>query len=228
MEIDEFHTYRFENINGSDYWISVDGAVFIDSYGNGPVDGSYLQFGSLGGCSVENFPIIQEWDMVRFGTIDSGERIVTADPPAGFLDPDLYPTLDRFAVTFDSANYVYIDEITVEVSRGITPTVLKTWRRENDEPDTLETVLDQPIPIGEHTRFIFNDGTTVNVVDYTYVLGDANADGTIDLFDVAVRQTCFGESNPTECCRAFDFNNDQTIDLTDYAMLVSLLQAPQP
>ncbi|MCH8967448.1 MAG: hypothetical protein IID43_07190 [Planctomycetes bacterium] len=95
-------------------------------------------------------------------------------------------------------------------------------------PIAAEIVLDQPIPIGEHTRFIFNDGTTVNVVDYTYVLGDANGDGGIDLFDVAVLQNCFGESNPTDWCRAFDFNNDQTIDLTDYAMLVSLLQAPQP
>jgi hypothetical protein len=218
LDIDDFHTYRFESLNGVNYWISVDGLVFIVDAEDQPNGYHYLQFGGNGGCIGDQIPnMVNEWDFVRFGTISYGEQIVSTDPPSGFLDPEQYHDLDHFTVTFDSPNYVYVDLITVEVSGGIAPEIIKTWRRENDEPDTLEIVLDQPIPAGEHTRFIFDDGVAVSIVDYSYILGDADGNGHIDLADVATLQNCFGQTNPIGWCRAFDFNGDNTIDLTDYA-----------
>ena len=105
--------------------------------------------------------------MVRFGTIDYGEQIVATDPPTGFSDPSLYADLDRFAVTFDAPNYVYVDEITVAVTGGEVPVVTKTRRRDNDDPESVEIVLDRPLAVGETTTFVFDDGVAVNVVEYT-------------------------------------------------------------
>jgi len=47
--------------------------------------------------------------------------------------------------------------------------VTQTRRRENDEPDTVEIVLDRSLPAGQLTRFIMNDGQTANVVEYSFV-----------------------------------------------------------
>ncbi len=236
LDIDEFHTYRFESLDGVHYWISVDGLVFIDradDTGNGY---HFFQFGGTGGCSAPPPFQINEWDYMRFGTISSGEVVIATDPPSGFVDSELYPTLDRFAVTFESPNYVYIDEITIEVSGGSLPEVIRTWRRENDEPDTFEIVLDQPIPPGEHTRFLFlardenGDLTDVvaNVVNYSYIPGDADGNGRINLADVAEFQRCFGETDVTGRCAAFDFNDDNTVDLTDYPEFQAALSLPGP
>jgi len=128
-----------------------------------------LAFHGEGGCGGDWVPNMKnEWDFVRYGTIDSGERVVAGDPPNGLLDPVAHADLDRFTVTFDSANYVYLDDITVQVTSGETPTVLQTRRRENDEPDTVEIVLDRPLSTSALTRFIFDDGVAVNVVEYSY------------------------------------------------------------
>ncbi len=93
---------------------------------------------------------------------------------AGVLDPHDYPGLDRFTVTFDSANYVYLNDITVEVTGGDTPVVIQTRRLENGDPETVEIVLDRPLTTDQTTTFTLNDaaGTlsdsaTVNVVEYT-------------------------------------------------------------
>ncbi|MFQ5463951.1 MAG: hypothetical protein ACE5E5_15165 [Phycisphaerae bacterium] len=226
LQIEEFHTYRFESLNGANYWVSVDGTVFIDRYQEGPIDGSFLQLSGWPSCGLKYLPVIHEWDMVRFGTIDYGERLVSADPPVGFLDADQYPTLDRFAVTFDAANYAYINEISVEVSGGIAPQILKTWRRENDEPDTFEIVLDRPIPAGQHTRFMLDDGAVVNIVDYSYILGDADGNGNIDLADLAALMNCFGATGLSGACLAVDIDGNDTIDLADYAAFQPLITDP--
>ena len=168
LDIEEFHTYRYECLDQVNYTVSVDGLIFIvdsDDTGNGY---HYLQFGGQGGCT--GAPTKNEWDYVRFGTISYGEQIVAADPPAGYLDPEEYPGLDRFTVTFDSANYVYIDEITVEVTGGVAPVVTQVWRPEDAGQETMEIVLDRPIPMGETTTFTFDDNRAVNVVQYTYQL----------------------------------------------------------
>ncbi len=226
LEIDEFHTYRYESLNGSDFWVAADGSVFLDTYGTRPLDGVFLQFGGAPSCGLAYVPVISEWDMIRFGTIDFGELITASDPPAGYLEPDTYPALDRFAVTFDSPNYVYLDQISVEVSGGTVPVVIKTWRRENDEPHTLEVLLDRPIPAGEHTRFIFNDGVAINVVDYSYMPADSDGNGRIDLADVATFQTCFGSNSPSGACLACDLDDDGSVGLADFASFRSLLDGP--
>ncbi len=180
LDIDEVHTYRFESLDGQDYRVSVDGEVFIDvRFDNDTFGAHYLQLRGQGGCTA--FPnAINEWDFVRYGTISFGEQIIASDPPAGMLNSAQHGSLDRFTVTFDAANYVYIDEVTVNVTGGIAPTVIHTRRRENDEPDTVEIVLDRPIPLNQTTTFTFNDGTATNVVEYTLQRIDTDGDGLFD------------------------------------------------
>jgi len=168
LDLDDFHTYRYESTDGLTYRISVDGRVFIVGTGNNP-DGSH-SLGLRGRGSCESFlNTVNEWDFVRYGTIGFGEPIIASDPPGGVVSAQVHPDLDRFTVTFDSPNYVYIDDISVEVTGGVTPVVLQTRRLDNGSPDRVEIVLDRPIPLAETTRFTFNDGTAVNVVSYTYV-----------------------------------------------------------
>ena len=56
------------------------------------------------------------------------------------------------------------------------PTVIATRRRELDEPDTLEFLLDQPISTQGTTTFTFDDGQTTNVVSFHYAPDDEDAD----------------------------------------------------
>ena len=120
-----------------------------------------------GGCSLELLPTVNRWDFVRYGTISAGEKLVGSDPPAGFVDARTHATLDRFTITYDQPNYVLVDEISVETTGATLPVVLKTRRLDNGEPDTIEIVLDRPIPFDATTRFTFDDGVAVNVVEYT-------------------------------------------------------------
>ena len=227
LDIDDFHSYRFESLDGVNYWISVDGLVFIVSAEDNPNGYHTLQFSGDGGCLGDWIPnMVNEWDFVRFGTISYGEQIVASDPPGGFLDARYHAGLDRFTVTFDSPNYVYLDEITVEVTRGDAPVVTQTRRRENDGPETVEIVLDSPIPMGETTTFTFNDGVAVNVVEYTFAPGDTNGNGLVDLFDVGMFQNCFAQTPVMGACQALDLVTDETLDLTDFAELQSVLTGP--
>ena len=171
---------------------------------------------------------MNEWDFVRYGTIATGEQIIAADPPAGFVAPQVYPGLDRFTVTFDSPNYVYIEDVSVSVSGGIRPNVIQTRRRENTEPDTVEIVLDRPLPVGATTRFTFNDGTAVSVVEYIYAPppGDTNGDGRVDLREMGQFQNCFGTSPLTGVCKTLDLAANGTIDISDLPPLLSQLSGP--
>lgn len=140
--------------------------------------------------------MVNEWDFVRYGTISSGERLIAADPPAGLLSHESHANLDRFAITFDAANYIYIDEVAVEVTGGALPAVIATRRRENTEPDTVEIVLDRAIPVGHTTRFTFNDGTIVNTLEYTFATGDANGDNDVDRGDYRAFAACMNGPTP--------------------------------
>ena len=124
--------------------------------------------------------------------------------------------LDRFTITFDSANYVYIDDITIETTGAEAPVVIATRRLDNDEPDTVEIVLDRPLTMGETTRFTFDDGVAVNVVEYIFMRGDYDGDGDVDHVDFAGFQQCFNQAPPTGACPTFDFNHDNQINLFDY------------
>jgi len=119
---------------------------------------------------MSDLPTTNEWSFIRYGTVSFGEQIVSTDPPQGNLNQNIYDNLDRFTVTFDAANYVYLDEITVTTTGGVDPPVVLQIRRGDDfEPDTVEIVLDRPLPPDQQTRFTFNDGTTTNEVVYTLV-----------------------------------------------------------
>ena len=166
LDIDEFHLYRFETMDGKNYRVSVDGSVFVEQLDFEPNENSYIQFHGEGGCGQQ--PTTNEWSFIRYGTVSFGEQIVSTDPPQGNLNQNIYDNLDRFTVTFDAANYVYLDEITVTTTGGVDPPVVLQTRRGDDfEPDTVEIVLDRPLAPDQETRFTFNDGTTTNEVVYT-------------------------------------------------------------
>lgn len=228
LDPDVFHTYRFESLDGENYRMSVDGVVFKTAMDSGGNEFHSIQFGGLGSCPGERpIPVRNEWDFIRYGTLAAGEVIEATDPPSGFLDPNTLTDLDRFTITFDAPNYVYVDDVTVETSGEETPVVLHTRRLDNGQADTVEIVLDRPLPPGAHARFIFNDGTTRNVVDYSYILGDADGNGALDLRDVGAFQNCFDSATPLGSCLAFDQDGSQIIDIDDIEPLTTSLIGPR-
>lgn len=186
LNIDEFHTYRLESTTGFFYTLAVDGRVFIDSFSSANSGGAFVQMGGFGSCE-EFANTVNEWDFVRYGTIDSGEKIVAAGLVGG--------NRDKIKATFDSANYVYIDDIMIEVTGGVAPTVLATRRGEGDTSDRVEIVLDRPMPLGETTTFKFDtglevdcgeiSGEIVNCVQFTISETGVSfcGDGNLDLDD---------------------------------------------
>jgi hypothetical protein len=225
LAVAELHTYRFATFDGQHYAISVDGMVFIENHDDTPHTSYAIAMRGGGGCEAF-YNTVNEWDYIRYGTISYGEQIVASDPPPGFVDARLHAGLDRFTVTFDEPNYVYVDEISVEVSGGATPEVIQTRRQDNGPPDTVEIVLDRPVPMGETTTLTFDDGVATNVVIYTFAPGDTNGDGSVNLADVAAFQCCFGQADPAGACLALDLVRDNAIDLGDFPELGTLLTGP--
>jgi len=249
LPLDEFRTFRFESLDGVSYCFFVDGKRFTCGVGSGEDDFHSLRFSGNGGCSLALLPTINRWDYIRYGTIGYGESIVNTDPPGpptgGFLDARADARPDRFTVTYDQPNYVYVDEIAVEVSepraqaRGpssaprvtglapgapttfVIPVVTATRRQDNGRPETVEIVLDRPIPYNATTRFIFNDGTIEQSVELTYAPGDTDGDGDADLADFAALQNCFGEPTALGVCASLDRDGDAEITDTDFAAFLS-------
>lgn len=227
LDNDVFHTFRFESADGTHYTIAVDGVVFKAWEEQRPPYNSYIQFGGRGSCSgFRPQPVHNEWDYIRYGTLADGERIVSADPAAGYLDPVTHSSLDRFTVTFDAPNYVYINQIAVQTTGTETPHVIATRRLQNGAPETVEIVLDRPLSPGEHTRFLFDDGTIENIVDYSFIPGDADGNGLVDLLESACFQNCFGRPASTGQCLAFDQNKDGVIDGGDVPSFSKSLGGP--
>ena len=104
--------------------------------------------------------------------------------------------------------------------------VIATRRLDNGPPDLVEIVLDRPIPYNATTRFTFNDGVAVNVVEYTFAPGDTDGAGDADLNDFAAFQNCYGLSPVAQSCLVFDFNADLDVDLLDFAAFQSLNLCP--
>jgi hypothetical protein len=242
LELFTFHTYRFESPNGVDFWYSVDGNVFYVGQGIQSNPRHYIQFRGSGGCNGDWIPnMVNEWDFVRYGTLSYGELIVAADPPEGLLDARQHAGLDRFLITFDEPSYVYIDDITVQVTDALTglpmpelvPTVSKTRRREppdsfdvEDDPRIVEIVLDRPIPFHATTRFTFDDGVAVNVVEYAFAPGDADGSGTVDLLDVAYLLNCLDSTDTADQCGVFDWDRNALVDHVDALDVLALVQDP--
>ena len=97
--------------------------------------------------------------------------------------------------------------------------MVATRRLDNGPPETVEIVLDRPIPYNATTRFTFNDGVGVQSVEFTYAPGDIDGDGDADLRDFAAFQNCFGNSPVAGVCLPLDSNADSAIDLLDFAAL---------
>ncbi len=172
LPLDTFFTARFESRDGSRYTFAVDGRVFFDHVDPPPsLPLSGVQFGGFGGCSRPPGEIMRnEWDFIRYGTLSDGELIVATDPPEGVVDANVHPALDRFTVSFDEPAFVYVDQISVAVSAGMdVPQVLWVRRPDHSEPDTVEVVLDRPLPLNATTTFTFDDGVAESVVEYTYL-----------------------------------------------------------
>ncbi len=225
LDPNEFHTYRYESIDGTNYRVSIDGVIFIDQPNTptpSPFGATLIQFRGAGGFT-NNLPfVINEWDHIRSGTVSVGETIVATDPPTGFVNPLDHPNLDRFVVTFDAANYAYPEDITIGVTGGIIPFISMTRRRDNDEPTNLEIVLTRPLPMGQTTTFTFNDGQVSNDVAFTYGCPnpadnvDADGDGAVNCLDDC--PTDPNKTVPGQCgCgnSDTDADNDGTADCND-------------
>ncbi|MBI1825073.1 MAG: hypothetical protein HY287_14940 [Planctomycetes bacterium] len=210
LDLDQFHTFRFESTDGSHYTLSADGTIFITGVDQGYIAYDYLQFYAHSGCPTVPLPLkIDELDYIRYGSIGSGEAIVSTDPPAGILGSSLNPNLNQFRVTFDNPNYVYINDVSVQVSSGTAPKVIKTRRQDNGPPETVEIVLDRALQLGVTTTFTFATGGSPNTVTYTLVQTGAccQSDGTCTQStdtDCAAAGGSFSAdgscSTPTGCC----------------------------
>ncbi|MCH7596956.1 MAG: hypothetical protein IID35_10395, partial [Planctomycetes bacterium] len=222
----EFRTYRFESHDGVSYCFYVDGTELTCGSKTGGDEYHSIRISGKGGCDLDLLPTVNKWDFVRYGTISAGEKLVGSDPPAGFVDARTHATLDRFTITYDEPNYVLVDEISVETTGTTLPAVLKTRRLNNGEPDTVEIVLDRPIPFDATTSFTFDDGTAVNSVTFVYAPGDTNGSGTADLADFAAFQNCFGVEELLGACLPLDADSDQQLSLDDYFEFQSVLDGP--
>lgn len=229
--IGEPHSYRLESPDGISFCFWIDGTVYFCRTDQKTGTYAYLAMYGRGDCGPGYFPVVNEWDFVRYGTISYGESIAAVDPPGpatgGFIDARTHAALDRFTVTFDQPNYVYVDEIAVETTTGVAPSVTATRRRDNGPPETVEIVLSHPIPYNATTHFTFNDGKIEQTVELTYAPGDTDGDGDADLADLAAFQNCFGESTAgtalTHVCPVFDFNTNDRIEDSDFAAFQPLM-----
>jgi hypothetical protein len=210
LPLNHFRTFRFESPDANQWCIWFDGTLFqCGVNGRSPGLVTLIQMYGHGESPTQT---INRWDYVRYGRLTTGETIIAADPPAGYLDPVKYSTLDRFTVTFDQPNYVYVNDVVVDVEgnqatrqqgngphpdplprgegvaggphpdplpRGegdvatmsTTPVVIATRRRDNGPPETVEIVLDRPLPVGVTVRFTFNTGAaTAQTVEYTVAI----------------------------------------------------------
>jgi hypothetical protein len=250
FSIAEYRTHRLETPNGGEHCFFVNGRSFVCG-GPGVDDGySSLQFSGKGPISIGQFNR-NSWDYVRYGRITYGEQIIASDPTGGFVDARIYAPLSRFTVTFDEPNYVLVDEVTVSVTeaterssaeatngkgrilrfgqndslvQGGIPQVTATRRRDNSPPAEVEIVLDRSIPFNATTRFTFDDGVAVNVVEFAFAPGDTDGDGDADLADFSYLANCFGASPLTSGpCMALDSNADGAMLVDDYAAFATLM-----
>ena len=159
LPLNEFRTFRFESPDANQWCVWYDGKLFrCEENGRSPGLASHVQ---MYGFGESPYQTVNRWDYVRYGRVTTGETIVASDPPAGFLDPTIYSGFDRFTVTFNQPNYVYLSDIAVEVlgsqqTAAGSPVIIATRRQDNGPPETVEIVLDRPLPVGTTTRFTFN------------------------------------------------------------------------
>ena len=88
--------------------------------------------------------------------------------------------------------------------------------------DDLTTRSDQVVEAG-----VGDLGYHYPVSGMLLAMGDSDRSGEVDLVDAAALLICFSGIGPTElspCCRIFDFEPDNDVDLADYARFAVLLE----
>ena len=84
--------------------------------------------------------------------------------------------------------------------------------------DTLTTRSDEVADTG-----LVDMGYHYPVTGVPAIMGDYDHDGNVDLADFAWFQKCFSGEGPTDvspCCRVFDAEADDDVDLDDFALFV--------
>jgi hypothetical protein len=92
--------------------------------------------------------------------------------------------------------------------------------------DTLTTRSDEGVDAGTADM-----GYHYPVTGGPLIMGDFDRDGRVTLADVAELQNCFTGDGPaavSPCCRIFDFEPDEDVDLDDYALFRWALSGPVP
>jgi hypothetical protein len=233
LDMSQFHTHRFESPDGIRYRLSLDGQIFLETMDGKNLAASYLQMSGEGDCG---FPALNEWDYVRYGTLQDGETVTASDPPAGVLDARVHAPLTKFNVTFDLPSYVYVNQIEVATTVAPVPQVIRTQRRETFsdpeavglDPNVVEIVLDRPIPMGATTTFTIDDGVAVSIIEYTFVPGDTDGTGHVDLADTAYLQNCFGRNELSGACLAVDLDRNGAVSEGDVGGFNDALAGPTP
>ena len=189
----EFHTYRFEGLDGSNYTLAVDGFIFKERVVDGAHFNTVYAFGGEGGCGgFRPQPVRNEWDFVRHGSIGSGEQLVSSDPPSGNLTPAQAHQLSSIILTFDQPAYLYIDDITVTTTGGTPPTIMATRRLDNGDPEVLEVVISGQPPPGETTTFTFDTGTGPQTIAYFRIQPEIPVSSTWGLVAMALLAVVVG------------------------------------
>lgn len=181
LDPDIFHTYRFESLDGANYTMAVDGFIFNTDFDPDGNDFHLIQLSGRGGCiagPTRPVPVRNEWDFVRYGTIGTGEQVVSTDPPEGDLTAAQANQFDSFLITFDEPAYLYNDDITVTSTGGTAPTIAATRRVDNGPPNVLEVFINGPLPPGQTTTFSFDTGTGPQQISYTRLVPEIPATST--------------------------------------------------
>jgi hypothetical protein len=80
--------------------------------------------------------------------------------------------------------------------------------------DLLTTRSDEQVDTG-----LVDRGYHYPLTGWSLVMGDFDRNGEINLADFAPLQNCFTADGPADvspCCRIFDFEPDDDLDLSDY------------
>ncbi|MFQ5415224.1 MAG: hypothetical protein ACE5E6_12275 [Phycisphaerae bacterium] len=153
--------------------------------------------------------------------VGDGVRIVTADPPNGYIDPTIggdgaSAGLRTFTVRFSGPVDVSVSLIQVSSSASAGPTVERVERLTDNS--AWKVSLDRPLEAGELVVFAFGDA---GAVAYEAVPGDVNQDGVLSAADRVAWLVAF-DSGATEP-RFHDVDGSGEVDRDDFSALARVL-----
>lgn len=86
----------------------------------------------------------------------------------------------------------------------------------------IADVLVDNVSVGAVTTYTFNNINTNHIISATFVaaiiikVGDANGDGRVDKYDIALMMANWGKTGINSC----DFNDDEKVDEYDFSLLM--------